>query len=360
MNDNVNVTNILDIVNEKKATILLILALFFFGSIIYSYTLEEKFKSYIYVIPAQDKYIQPLNLYSQNIAKDSLLNIKSQDVYHSFLKNMQSRKYLRKYFFDKQIYNYYLDIPTSDIFIQESIFEKKFIKDINFILEAKVVSRDIREQTFFTVSFVLNNPDLAAKFLNNYIEMVERETARNLTDGVNRSITVYKDTIQADLNSKRKLAKNRTKDRIIVLEEALLIANNLGIKDISSTSYTNQSISIRDKGTAASSDGEQMPIYLLGSDAIKAQIIALKNRKSEDPFIPNIRYYEADLEALANTYVNSDDVRVAEIAQAAYPPVMRFSPNRKLVVLTSTFLGFVIIFFYILISSFILKKTIRS
>ena len=78
MNDNVNITSVLDIINEKKQVILLILSLFFFGSIIYSYTLEEKYKSYIYIIPAQDKYIQPLNLYSQNIAKDSLLNILSQ------------------------------------------------------------------------------------------------------------------------------------------------------------------------------------------------------------------------------------------------------------------------------------------
>lgn len=360
MNDNVNITSMLDIINEKKQVILLILSLFFFGSIIYSYTLEEKYKSYIYIIPAQDKYIQPLNLYSQNIAKDSLLNIKSQDVYHSFLKNVQSRKYLRKYFFENQIYNYYLDTPSSDVLIQEDIFEKKFIKDINFIIEAKVVSRDIREQTFFTVSFILNDPDLAAKFLNDYINMVEKETAKNLTDGVNRSIKVYRDTIQADLNGKRKLARNRTKDRIIALEEALLIANNLGIKDISTTSYTNQSISIRDKGTSASSDSDQMPLYFLGSNAISAQILALKNRKSEDPFIPNIRFYEAELEALENTFVNPDDVRVAEVAQSAYPPVMRFSPNRKLVVLTSTFLGLVIIFFYILISSFIVKKTIRS
>ena len=80
------------------------------------------------------------------------------------------------------------------------------------------------------------------------------------------------------------------------------------------------------------------------------QIKILQNRTSDDPFIPNLRQLEEELNTTSLVRVNYNDVRVAEVDQLAIEPKKKYSPRRTLIVLLGTFFGILFGFFYLLIS----------
>ena len=93
--------------------------------------------------------------------------------------NLQSRKYQRKYFFDNNLHEYFAE---KDL---DKSFTNNFYKNINFVIESKITSRDFREQQFLTVSFLHTNPEQSAKWLNDYIKMVSDITTKDFVDGIN-------------------------------------------------------------------------------------------------------------------------------------------------------------------------------
>ena len=81
-----------------------------------------------------------------------------------------------------------------------------------FLFVDKIVSVELGEtihaqknvsinEDFFNVSFLHTDPNLAAKWLNDYVQMVERETSKRIVDGVNTSIENYRKKIQSAIDS---------------------------------------------------------------------------------------------------------------------------------------------------------------
>ena len=64
------------------------------------------------------------------------------------MKNAQSRKYQRKYFYENELYNYF---PGEN---KEQVFKENFYDNFRFRLESKFVSRDIRQE-----DFLVRNPE---------------------------------------------------------------------------------------------------------------------------------------------------------------------------------------------------------
>ena len=154
--------------------------------------------------------------------------------------NIQSRKFQREYFFSNNINQFYND---SDL---ERSFEKNFHKNLSFELSAKTTSRDIRSQSFLTVSFISTDPNKAAEILNNYIEMANQKTTESIVDSVNKLILNTRSSIIAEIDGRRNLAKKITQDRIKRLEEAYLIANELGITERVSDINNSQNVILSD------------------------------------------------------------------------------------------------------------------
>mgnify|MGYP001333460182 FL=1 len=343
MNDNINIGNLYQTLLNKKRSVLIILLASVVLSSLYAFTLPNLYRAQIYIVPPQDKFVQPLNYFATQIAKDSQLVLKQQYIYFDFMKNAQSRQFQRKFFFDNNIYDYFDADP-------EEAFDVSFNEMLRFSLESKYVSRDIRQEDFFNVSFLHSDPNLAAKWLNDYVQMVERETSRRIVDGVNTSIENYRKKIQSAIDSHKNQAKQIRADNITRLKEALLIAEELDIIKPSNANLTNQTIIMDNSTVSGPTQITEMPLYLFGTDALKTQIDILQNRVSDDPFIPNLRSLEAELNTTSLVKVNYSDVRVAEIDQKALAPTRKYSPRRSLILIVGLFFGIVVSFFYILIA----------
>ena len=343
MNDNINIGNLYQTLLNKKRSVLIILLASVVLSSLYAFTLPNLYRAQIYIVPPQDKFVQPLNYFATQIAKDSQLVLKQQYIYFDFMKNAQSRQFQRKFFFENKIYDYFDADP-------EEAFDVSFNEMLRFSLESKYVSRDIRQEDFFNVSFLHSDPNLAAKWLNDYVQMVERETSRRIVDGVNTSIENYRKKIQSAIDSHKEQAKQIRADNITRLKEALLIAEELDIIKPSNANLTNQTIIMDNSTVSGPTQITEMPLYLFGTDALKTQIDILQNRVSDDPFIPNLRSLEAELNTTSLVKVNYSDVRVAEIDQKALAPTRKYSPRRSLILIVGLFFGIVVSFFYILVA----------
>ena len=97
-------------------------------------------------------------------------------------------------------------------------------------------------------------------------------------------------------------------------------------------------------------------LYLYGAKALKAEIISLESRLSEDPFTIGLRTLEQKIAALRNIKIDKNNIRPATIDQRAIPPSVRSEPKRKLIVMLGTALGILLAFLYLVIKLFIFRK----
>lgn len=345
MNDEISISKIVNRIKHEKKSLLLIIGLSIFLSLSYALTKEEVFKSTAHLIPPTNKYTQPLNIFLDDGYRLTQEAITPSKVYRTFVLNLQSRKYQRKYFFENKLYEFF------DESSPEKSFEDNFHNQIIFKLDSKITSRDFRAQQFLSVSFFNPDPNLAAEWLNDYITMVDKETSQDYADGINILIQNTKNTFKSTITSKKNISKQITADRIIQLEEALRIAKELQIIDRSNKGSNQQSVFLTENENIQSKD----PLYLAGTKAIQAEISALKTRKDEESFIVGLRQLQQKVKSLDSITVDVNNVRAAQIDQKALPPEVRHSPKRKLIVFVGTFFGFVLAFFYLLFS-FIFRK----
>ncbi len=346
MNEEINLSSIFDRIIQKRSILLGIIAASFILSIIYAFNKEETYKAQAYLIPPESRFTQPLNVFLDDGYRLSREEITPSTIYRVFMLNIQSRKYQRKYFFDNNLYQYF---DEEDL---DKSFTDNFYKNLNFILESKITSRDFREQQFLTVSFIHTDAEQAALWLNDYIKMVSDITSKDFVDGINILIKNTKKTFESEIISKKNLERKITKDRIVQLEEALIIAKELGIHDREPGISNQQSVILSEDESMHSKN----PIYLYGTKALSAEIRALQNRKNTDSFISGLRQLEQKVKSLETITVNVNDVKSSQLDQAASTPQIRHAPKRKLIVFLGTFMGGFAAFIYLILSFIFVRQ----
>ena len=127
MSDEINITSIINrIIQNKRAMIGIILGSFIL-SVVIALTQPETYKATAYLIPPENKYTQPLNVFLNDGYRLSREELTPTVVYRTFVLNIQSRKYQRKFFFDNKIYTYF---EEDNLIIDPT---KKFLPKSNII-----------------------------------------------------------------------------------------------------------------------------------------------------------------------------------------------------------------------------------
>jgi chain length determinant protein (polysaccharide antigen chain regulator) len=210
----------------------------------------------------------------------------------------------------------------------------------------------MRSQDFLTLSFESDDPVKAANIINDYLDMILKETAGELARSVNTTITKRIISYEANIEAKKNLAKKIRLDNIARLKEALSIAKELNINELKMTSSDNTTIVNMEDDTTT----DNSKLYLYGTKALKAEIISLESRLSEDPFTIGLRTLEHKIEALRKIKIDENNIKPATIDQRAIPPSIRSEPKRKLIVLLGASLGILLAFLYLVIKLFIFRK----
>lgn len=322
----------------------------------YLFVTEPVYRSEANLLPPKQQDIQALTInYQDNgaptmegyrpalVSHEFLRNIYTPAlVYEEFLRNIKSRGLRREYFDANGLADHYLpDGPGLDVDI-ERVFDK-FNRNMD-VRDGK------KEVSSVVVSFLDVDPRFAARCLNKFIDFANRRTVAQLVSDVNAVIRSERDRVRYQLESKLKLAAQRRQDRILSLREALRIAKALGIEGAGSVSMTSE----RD-GVAIAVNTAQSPLYMRGIKALEAEIAVLGSRKSDEPFIPEVRDLQEKLTLLEGISVDQSKVSAVSIDAAGREPYGAVKPNNKLVIMLAIVFGFLGGIFLVFISNFLSK-----
>jgi len=222
-----------------------------------------------------------------------------QKAFDVFVQNLKSRAMRLRYFNENKL----LDKLVSDRDMDaEQMFEEKFNSMLSVISLGDHAN----------VSFEGGDARLVAEWVNGFVTLANEETVRMLIqaeisrrDSDNSAMGNQKSEMESNMNAlrmsianMRKNAKREREDQIIRLEEMALIAERIGIKDeiLTSSVFLYQS---------------EMPLFVRGAKALRAQAGVLRERKSDDPFNSEIRNAHSQLARMESqiAHIQSDSAK---------------------------------------------------
>ena len=317
---------------NKKWIVIGVTAVAALGSVVFALLQPLVYKAEAYLLPPKAQDIQSLNVHGV-MGLQEMPEVSPEYVFASFKKNLSSR-----------------------------ILQKKFIKDYGLmeVLSPEKSTESMNENVYEgfskifkikdnTISIELNDPEVAALWVNDYIKFMDNETIRLLVDNVRNSIMNSIRDIEYTISSKRQMAKQRRKDKILLYTEATSIAIRLGVKDRVDTTNViqNNQLNISTGST---------PLYYRGYRALNAELDVLKNRKSDDAFASGLRDLQENIALLSSIKITNEGLSAVTIDQAAYAPKNRIKPNRRMIVTLGTVVGLFLGLFMVFFVSFIQNK----
>src|SRR5690606_31716961 len=125
-------------------------------------------------------------------------------------------------------------------------------------------------------------------------------------------------------------------DRITRLENALAIANSIGLETPADGVPL---VAINAQGLSTESIGSGSLLYLRGAKALQAELQQLKQRKTDDAYIPELPDLQKKQALLESINLNPDLISVATIDRAAIVPEEPVKPQKALIILLGLILG---------------------
>lgn len=381
------------VIKYKKVALLTALVIFV-GALAYALLATPVYKAKVSYLPPTLGDVSPLRIPSgtESVTTDKDRDLAAK-VYSDFEKNLNSLK-LRREIFDKMkllplikknanaqtnveaVFNEFNEklaiekpatkkdtpaVPAIHLTLKGS--DPKLTADILNQIDVLVRSttkqeaiRDITEQVTFKKS------QLARE-----IAELRAKAERQKTDAISKlqeADLVEREKLEDQIKTLRESAKVKRLDQITTLTEAAKIAESIGLVEKSAL-LENTVVNASERNAFYTEVNTQpQPLYLRGSKALRSeikelterssddpfipglrdledkvallktnrQVEALKARQSNDPFIETLRDKESELAVLVSFQIDPNQVSVATLDQAAYPPEKRESPKRSKIV----------------------------
>lgn len=271
---------------------------------IYVFSAQPVYRSKATLLPPTMKDVQGLSVSVPGVIE---VRHTPEIVYKAFTRNLKSLG-LQKEFFEKHdlIRHYASDEPGRAINV-DKLFKNNFSANLD-IQHGKL------DNEMLEIGFEHPDPNLAAEWLNQYIDFVNQNTVRQFYLDVQSNLQAEVERARARILSKRTVYLERKNDEIARLQEALQIARTLGIQGA---------------GALAGSAGEsaiplvinaaQLPLYMRGEQALENEIAVLNAREADDAFIAGLRDIQEDLAVLKALSI--DTAKISAITKDVAPQI---------------------------------------
>ena len=300
------------------------------GSIVYALQQQNVYKAEALLLPPKEKDIQSLNLIgiratvieeTANKIRDAL---NPEKIFSRFKENLKSPSVLKKFINEYGLMELLAPERTSESRDHDIVSGFRGIINIGFV----------DQSTLWKLSIDLHDPDIAAQWVNDLIEYVDKETVVSVVDELQNSIANQIRGIEYNISSKRLMAEKRREDQIVRYTEHAKIAKQIGmIGRIDATNIIKNTQVNVDIATTST------PLYYLGFEALMTQIEILRTRESDDPFIKGLRDLQEQLAMLRTIKFDQEKMSSVHVDQAAYKPNNPIKPNRRLIVSIATLFG---------------------
>ena len=338
VDDEISITELALILWRNRNMAILTAVLTTVMAIAYAVLATPTYKATSYFLPPLERDIYELNQLTRfermqvdNGKERQEIKYTSQSVLGEFLKNLNSLQIRQDFFQEQGLLSYYVDKPGEFGSIEEMmVFEEQFNEKLvlNIPKGSAVHSASI--------AFELDDAEEAASLLNLFVNKVSKKTIDDLIANSVGEIGAKISMLDRKITSRRELAQKRREDQVIQLQEALSIARKLGIKNPTEYSFDLQRAKRKD---AVSINTANLPLYTRGTDALAAELSALRKRKGDDPFVDGLRDLQEQLSTLQAIKIDPAKVKVVTVDRPAIVPYQKEKPNRKLIVLVGLLLG---------------------
>jgi chain length determinant protein (polysaccharide antigen chain regulator) len=173
----------------------------------------------------------------------------------------------------------------------------------------------------------------AVKLATAFLDLAARDAADKLIEDARNDIDLIVRNARRDLEQRRLTAVQRRKDRLVELNEALIVAREVGIAE---PQVTNGRFATQDS-LSPYMDGTQL--FARGTKSLSAEIEVLKARESDDPFITDLRETEARLRQLEAIKLDPESVRVFVADGEIMVPAKPAAPRKALALVLAAVLG---------------------
>ncbi|WP_414859207.1 LPS O-antigen chain length determinant protein WzzB [Pseudomonas aeruginosa] len=286
----------------------------------YAFLSKPVYEARIAVLPPSWSSIAGFNL---GRAENGLTTFSVNDIYSVFLRNLLAEETRRNFF--REVY-----LPSLSE-NERSGSKDRLYSNLSEEMEIQRPSKDERER--YTVIFEKHDPSQAADWGRRYIKLAAEGSMKEMQDAVQREFEVKSRNIQQQIDILRDAAKARREDRINRLKEAYQIAQSLKLE--------NPPLIGGQMDQQLSSIMEGALMYMRGTKALRAEIRALEERTSDDPFIPALRNLQEKQAMYSTLKLDVNKVAVFRQDGAAEVPDDPVRPKKGMLLMLGALSGFV-------------------
>jgi chain length determinant protein (polysaccharide antigen chain regulator) len=262
-----------------------------------------------------------------------------REAYAVFLRHVASVSLRQEFFND--IY-----LPAQANYDETPANRERLWRRFNKQLTVKL-PRKPEDNELMVLTLEGEKPQEIAQWANEYTQMAISAARTQLLDTIKSAINLRISSAEEQIKVLRENARIDRQNRIAQLTEALAVAEATGLETPVNT------------GSLILSFNNESNDYLRGAKALRAELEQLKNRESDDPFIPKLselRKIQTLLKAVS--LISPQDVSVALIDEIASPPENPTKPRRILILALGVILGGMLGVFIVLTRSFFIRHSV--
>ncbi|VFR50028.1 regulator of length of O-antigen component of lipopolysaccharide chains [plant metagenome] len=241
-----------------------------------------------------------------------------QDAYRVFLRHLSSDT-LRQDFFT----NTYL--PAQGQNISENQQERLWLK----LQDQLTITLPRREGDSAQLFLEGVDPQTISNWANDYTKAAIAAARSELMADLNAAVEVRRQSNERQISALRRVAEKSRTDRIQRVTEALAIADAVGAQPVPPTG--NLLIDYKDE-----------TLYLRGSNALRAELEQLNERKTDDPYIPELGDMLRADALLSGISLPSEQLAVATVDRIATPPVNPSYPRKGFAIAIGAIVGLIL------------------
>lgn len=327
--ESINLLSFLEVVWQRKLSVALSVGMCLIVACAYLSLTPSMYEARTSVLPPASNGIAAFN--AGRSEEEGVVPFTVDDVYGIFLRNLHSEA-LRQRFFEEL---YLPSLSAEQRAGSRTALYSKFMRSISVVATDPVArGQSLAPLGRNSVRFLHTNAPQAAHWLQTYIDWIEEASKTEMILNVSSENQVLARNIELQIAGLRESAQLNRRDLLARLNEALRIAENIGLE--------NPPIITAGGPSRISADMNGSLVYMRGAKALRAEIDNLKVRTSDDPFIPNLRALQARAEYLNAIQIDPATVRVYIGDGAVEAPERPVKPQKVLIVCLALILGAVI------------------
>lgn len=317
-----NELDLFDLVAALWAQKFLIISFALIGAVVagmYAFLTKPVYETRGYLLPPTANGIADFN-YGRTVGAE-LVPYSIKDVYEVFVRNLQSEALRRSFFYEV----YVPSLPVAKRAGSQDQLYAEFSKTFTIALPSK------EQPDRYSVTVQGEDPALVTGWVSDFAARAGAAAKKEMISNVTREAEVRARNLGQQITTLQETEGRIRQDSISRLREALTIAEAIGLQ--------NPPIISGDLSSEVSAGMDGKLTYMRGSKALKAEIQNLETRKSDDPFIGNLRSLQIKKSFYEDLKVSPDAVSVYRQDGPIERPDSPIKPKKSLIILLGIVMG---------------------